>query len=302
VTKTAVLDIGTNTLLLLIVERVDGVLRPVVDLCRFGKLGRDLDATKRLHPASIANSLEICREYRRVMDEHRVDKVIAIATQASREATNAAEFVAPAEAILGTTLDVIAGEREAELAFASVTHTFPQLAGTPYIVVDVGGGSTEFISTRDGQTIDAARSLPIGARRMTERHLKSDPPSGDELRACFEDINDHFMQLSMPHGARIIGTAGTATTIAAIHLGLATYDPDRVTGLDLDPSLVDSQLARVAATRIADRTKIVGLEAQRADVIVGGIAIYSRALHFFAAPLLTTCDRGIRWGVAYTAA
>src|SRR4051812_7597131 len=122
--RTAVIDIGTNTLLLLI---VDEHARPIVDLCRFGRLGKGLDATGRLADESIAKSLEICREYRRVMDEQKVDKTIVIATQASREAKNAADFVDPAERILGATIEVIAGKREADLAATAVARTFPEL-------------------------------------------------------------------------------------------------------------------------------------------------------------------------------
>lgn len=300
--RTAVIDIGTNTLLLLIVERgPDGTLAPLVDLCRFGKLGRGLDKTGQLHPESIAQSLEICREYRRVMDEHGVSRVLPIATQAAREAANAKDFVGPAEAILGATIEIIAGQREAELAFASVTHTFPELAGSAYIVVDVGGGSTEFIATTDGKTIAFARSIPIGARRMTERHLASDPPTATELAACAADIDRQLAALPLSRHVPVVGTAGTATTIASIELGLVTYDPTRVTGLRLAPATVDAQLARLATTPLATRGTIAGLPAERADVIVAGIAIYARVLHQVAATTFVTCDRGIRWGVAYTA-
>ena len=295
--RTAVIDIGTNTLLLLI---VDESFRPIVDLCRFGKLGRGLDATKQLHVESIANSLEICREYRRVMDEHRVDRVVAIATQAAREATNARDFVEPAEAILGTKIEIIAGKREADLAFASVTHTFPQLAGKPFVVVDVGGGSTEYIATLDGKTIASAVSLPIGARRMTERHLAHDPPTEVELGALFADIDRALAQLDVPKGVPIIGTAGTATTIAAIELGLVKYDPVAVTGLEITPAQVDAQLVRLVTVPLEDRKQIPGLPVERADVIAGGVAIYARSLALLESPHMTTCDRGIRWGVAYT--
>src|SRR5882672_5692429 len=115
----AVIDIGTNTLLLLI---VDDRTRPLVDLCRFGRLGKGLDATGKLSTESIAKSLDICREYRRVMDEHGARVPTVIGTQALREATNARDFVAPAEQILGAPIEVIAGEREANLAYAAVAH------------------------------------------------------------------------------------------------------------------------------------------------------------------------------------
>src|SRR5213078_3474035 len=153
----AVIDIGTNTLLLLI---VDAAMQPVVDLCRFGRLGKGLDATGRLAGDAIAASLEICREYRRVMDEHGVARPIVIATQAAREASNAADFVGPAEQILNAPIQVIAGEREAELAALAVARTFPELAGSPYLVVDVGGGSTELISVDAGRVV-AEVSVPI---------------------------------------------------------------------------------------------------------------------------------------------
>src|SRR3954469_7462251 len=147
--KTAVIDIGTNTLLLLI---VDENRKRLVDLCRFGRLGKGLDGSGKLSEESISRSLDICREYRGVMDAHGVVKPRIIGTQALREATNAAAFVGPAEEILRAKLEVIGGAREAELAFLSVANGLPELAGQAFVVVDVGGGSTELIVT-DGTRV-----------------------------------------------------------------------------------------------------------------------------------------------------
>jgi exopolyphosphatase / guanosine-5'-triphosphate,3'-diphosphate pyrophosphatase len=291
---TAVIDIGTNTLLLLI---VDDDLHRVVDLARFGRLGKGLDASGNLAPESIAKSLEICREYRRVMDEHHVTAPAIIATQALREAKNGAEFVTPAQQILGGTIEIIAGAREAELAYTSVAQAFPQLAGTPYVVVDVGGGSTEFIVT-DGTRVVSAVSVPIGAVRLTERHLKHDPPTRDEALELEADIDRHLAPLALPVDVPLIGTAGTATTMAAIALALTTYDPDRVTGLRLEPERVIELRDTMLAATTAQRTAMPGVEPQRADVIAAGIAIYARALARLHAPVMITCDRGIRWGLA----
>src|SRR5262245_58535329 len=141
--NTAVIDIGTNTLLLLI---VDEKLHRIVDLCRFGRLGKGLDASGRLAADAIAKSLDICREYRAVMDEHGVRAPTVVGTQALREAANAGDFIAPAERLLGAPIEIIGGAREAELAYLSVARTFPELAGTSFVVVDVGGGSTELIT------------------------------------------------------------------------------------------------------------------------------------------------------------
>ncbi|MBL0216661.1 MAG: Ppx/GppA family phosphatase [Myxococcales bacterium] len=292
---TAVIDIGTNTVLLLI---VDEQLRPLADVCRFGRLGQGLDASGRLADDAIARSLEICRDYRRQIDELHAGPPIIVATQALREADNRVAFTEQAEAILGAPIEIIAGQREAELAFIAVARTFPELAGTPYVVVDVGGGSTELITTDGGRVVSAV-SLPIGAVRLTERHLRSDPARPDEVRALIADIDAHLATLELPTGVPVVGTAGTATTIAAIAKGLSRHDPERVTGVRVSPMAVDAQLARMLTQTVAQRRATRGIEPQRADVIAGGVAIYARVLHKIDAPLLITCDRGIRWGLAY---
>jgi exopolyphosphatase/guanosine-5'-triphosphate,3'-diphosphate pyrophosphatase len=292
---TAVIDIGTNTLLLLI---VDDAMQPLVDLCRFGRLGKGLDASGRLAADAIATSLEICREYRRVMDDHGVTRPTVIATQAAREARNAADFVGPAEQILGAPIEVIAGEREAELAATAVARTFPELAGTRYLVVDVGGGSTELITVEAGRVVGEV-SVPIGAVRLTERHLKHDPPSAAEVMALTADIDRHLAAQVLPRGVPVIGTAGTATTLAAVELGLTSYDPARVTGLRLSRDAVAALNGRLLAATVAERKAIPGIEPQRADVIAGGSAIFARIVQALDAPVLITCDRGIRWGLAY---
>jgi len=292
---TAVIDIGTNTLLLLI---VDDAMQPLVDLCRFGRLGKGLDATGLLAADAIANSLAICREYRQVLDHHGVARPIVIATQAAREARNAADFVGPAEQILNATIEVIAGQREAELAATAVARTFPELAATRYVVVDVGGGSTELITVDHARVVSQV-SVPIGAVRMTERHLKHDPPHPDEIAALVADIDRHLAALVLPLEVSVIGTAGTATTLAAIKLGLDRYDPVAVTGLRIAPAAVAEVLARLMAATVAERKAIAGIEPQRADVIAAGVAIFARIIHRLDAPVLITCDRGIRWGVAY---
>lgn len=292
---TAVIDIGTNTLLLLI---VDAQLRPLVDACRFGRLGQGLDASGRLADDAIARSLEICREYRALIDEHRAGPPVIVATQALREAANATAFTAPAEDLLGAPIEVIAGTREAALAFTAVARTFPELAGTPYVVVDVGGGSTEIITT-DGARVVSAISLPIGAVRLTERYLASDPPKPDEVRAMVTEIDRQLATLELPRGVTVVGTAGTATTIAAIAKGLTRHDPDKVTGVRVSPMAVDAQLARMLTQTVAQRRATRGVEPQRADVIAGGVAIYARVLHRIDAPAMITCDRGIRWGLAF---
>jgi exopolyphosphatase / guanosine-5'-triphosphate,3'-diphosphate pyrophosphatase len=298
--RTAVIDIGTNTMLLLVVEpgRHQRELVPVVDLCRFVRLGQGLDATGRIADAAIERGLAACREYAARMREVGVARRAVIGTQALREADNAAAFVGPAEAILGAEIEIIAGPREAALAQAAVAATLPALAGTPYVVVDVGGGSTELIVS-DGARVVSAVSVPIGSVRLHERHLKGDPPTRAELAALADDVDRQLAPLDLPRGVVVVGTAGTATTMASVALGLHAYDPDRVTGVRLEPDAVEAQLAGLVAVPTAARRELPGMVAERADVLPAGVAIFARVLARVGAPAMIVCDRGVRWGLAH---
>lgn len=297
-TRTAVIDIGTNTLLLLVAERGEGGLRAVVDLCRFGRLGQGLDATGRLAPEAIARSLAICREYRAEIDRTGAERIAVVGTQALREAGNAAELIGPAEAILGATIEVIAGDREAELAYRSVAVGLPEVAGRPFVVVDVGGGSTELVAS-DGARVTAAISVPIGAVRLAERHLRHDPPTGDEAAAMIADIDEQLGRATIPGGVTVVGTAGSATTIATIHLGLDGYDPAKIHGVRVPAAAVDDMLDAMLVLTTEGRKQMRGMEPRRADVIPAGAAIFARVLARAGAAELVVSDRGIRWGVAY---
>ncbi len=293
---TAVIDIGTNTLLLLI---VDQHVRRVVDLCRFGRLGKGLDGTGQLAPESIAASLEICREFRAVMDAHGIAAPSAVVgTQALREAANARDFVKPAQSILGAAIEIIAGRREAELVFLSVSRTFSELFGTPYIVVDVGGGSTEIITTFDGMRIASAVSVPIGAVRLAERHGVEPPDRGEEAALEF-GAHEPLSKLDLPKQVPIIATAGTATTMAAVALGLDTYDSERVTGYRMTRNQVRDMHDQMIGATVAKRRAMAGMEAGRADVIHAGVAILNELCTLLDPPVLITCDRGVRWGLAF---
>jgi exopolyphosphatase / guanosine-5'-triphosphate,3'-diphosphate pyrophosphatase len=297
--RTAIVDIGTNTLLLLVVEPAgDGGLRAVADECRFGRLGQGLDASGRLAGAAIERSLAICRDYRAAIERTGATDVVVIGTQALREAVNARDFVEPAAAILGAPVEVIDGAREAALAYRAVVVGLPEMAGRPFVVVDVGGGSTEVVAS-DGARMTAATSLPIGAVRLAERHLRHDPPTAEEAAALDADLDAALAGAPIPAGAAVVGTAGTATTLAAVHLGLAGYDPARIHGTRVPAAAVAALRARLLALPCAARRAIRGMEPQRADVIPAGCAILARVLARAGAAELVVSDRGIRWGLAY---
>jgi exopolyphosphatase/guanosine-5'-triphosphate,3'-diphosphate pyrophosphatase len=300
----AVIDIGTNTLLLLVaeVEQRDNrlVLTAVRDTCEFGRLGQGLDKTGALAADAIERSLAIARRYRAVIDELKVDTVCAVGTQALREAGNASEFVAPAEKILGVPIEVIAGEREAELVFRAVSESFPELAR--FVIADVGGGSTEIIAAAGALTqVESFTSLPIGSVRLHERHLHADPPTPAQVQALVAGVDDALASVvaTLPKGVCLVGTAGTATTIGSVELKLRSYDPDKIQGLRLPVEVVERQLARYLELTLGERRHMPGLPPERADVIAAGTAIYARLLHHLEASAFVISDRGVRWGLAY---
>lgn len=294
----ATIDIGSNTILLLVVDSSSGELVSVVDECEFGRLSQGLSAGKQLHPESIARSLGIITRYAQILDEHDVDGIACVGTQALREAENREDFVKPAESILGASIEIIAGEREAELVATAVRHSFPDLCAGEVVTVDVGGASTEFIVIRAGQ-VCAVKSLPIGAVRLSERYLRSDPPTAGELSQLSFAIDSALEELELPRYAPLIGTAGTATTLASIELELPSYQPQRIHGLELSTVQVHATFERLAGLSLAEKQALAGLESQRADIIVGGVAIYSRVLERLGSSRFVVSDRGVRWGLAY---
>jgi exopolyphosphatase/guanosine-5'-triphosphate,3'-diphosphate pyrophosphatase len=296
--RVAAIDIGTNTLLCLIAEARGGGLAAIADHCRFGRLGQGLDKSGRLDPAAVARSLEICREFAALLADARVDRLAIVGTQALREAHNAADFLVPARALLGAPIETITGDREAELVFASVVRAFPDQAAGDLVVADVGGGSTEIISGRGGR-IEWKISLPIGAVRLSERHLASDPPTASEAAALMGDIDAALAPLGFARGGVLVGTAGSATTLATVEQRLATYAADRVQGYRLAPATVDRLVARFLELDAGEKRRLPGLEPQRADVIAGGAAIYARLLRRMEAEVMIVSDRGVRWGLAH---
>ena len=295
--KIASIDIGSNTLLLLIVDTSTG--EAIVDECDFGRLGQGLSSSKSLHPDAIARSLEITRRYRALMDEKQVETVRCVGTQALREGDNRDEFIAPAEQILGASIEIISGEREAELVATAVKHSLPELWRADLCVVDVGGASTEYI-VKVGEELQVV-SLPVGAVRLSEKHLRSDPPTPAEVAALHHDIDLHIASLSLPRGISVIGSAGTATSLASIRLGLTKYDPTLIHGYSCSRAEVKDIHEKLLGMSQAERLALPGLEPKRADVIAGGVAIYARSLELLQADQLTISDRGVRWGLIYEA-
>lgn len=267
----AAIDCGTNSTRLLI---SDG-RTPVVRLMRITRLGQDVDRTGRLDPEAIERTLAVLREYRAEMDHRGVGTVRMAATSASRDAANRDEFLGAAEGILGVRPELLSGDEEAATSFAGATADLDPADG-PFLVVDIGGGSTEFAFGTS--RLEGSISVDMGCVRMTEKYLQHDPPLPEELSNCLGEVELHLADVmrELPQAAlanRFVGLAGTITNVAAVEQGLATYDPERIHHFVLTKEAAEDVFRTLATESLADRKHNPGLEAARADVIVGGLCV-----------------------------
>lgn len=301
--RLAAIDIGTVTTRLLVADVGPGVITEVERSTDITHLGEDLTATGRLSEQAMRRVAECIERYATRMRELGVERHVAMATSASRDAVNASEF-RTVLARRGVEPLVIDGSREAELAFLGATE---EREGDGLLVVDCGGGSTELVlgdarSEHGVRTsvIHLARSVDVGSRRMTELHLKSDPPSRAELDAARTwatgEFRSYFDRLD-ERPREMLALAGTATTLAAIRLELAEYDPDRVHGFQLEGPEVADILEMLAQLPLERRLKVVGLHPGRAGVIVAGALILETVLALAGLNRLTVSEHDILYGI-----
>ena len=267
----AAIDCGTNSTRLLV---HDGS-RSAERLMRITRLGQGVDASGRLAPEAIERTLEVLREYRGVMDRHGVTKARMTATSAARDAANRDEFFTAAREIIGVEAELLSGEDEGRLSFIGATTELSPADG-PFLVVDIGGGSTEFSYGRDD--CEYTRSLDIGCVRLTEKYIAHDPPRPEELVACLSLVETYVDDVAREYPAIteapcFVGLAGTVSTTAAVEQGLAEYDRDRIHHFVLTRAAVEDVFRTLATENRAERLGNPGLEVARADVIVGGLCV-----------------------------
>ncbi len=272
--RVAAVDMGTNSTRLLVADVVDGAVRTLDRRMRITRLGQGVDSARRLQPEAIERVADALREFSGAIGELGVDAVRAVTTSAARDSANAGELLDACAAALGTRPEVIAGEEEASLSFLGATADLS--APGPYLVVDIGGGSTELVV---GTTApDGLVSLDIGCVRLTEQFLHSDPPAPEELSAAVTVVRDHLADVDriIPGAAgakTLIGLAGTVSTMAAVEQGLAAYDRDRIHHFRLTRDAAEDIFRTLATEPIRERRHNPGLEPGRVDVIVGGVII-----------------------------
>jgi exopolyphosphatase/guanosine-5'-triphosphate,3'-diphosphate pyrophosphatase len=283
----AAIDCGTNSIRLLVAEGDpvaggDGFVT-LERLMRITRLGQGVDATGRLDPEAVGRTVDVLRDFRSVLDRFEVDRVRMTATSAARDAANRDEFFDAAEAVVGVRPELLDGGEEGRLAFRGATAELDPASG-PYLVVDIGGGSTEFVV---GSTeAEGVMSIDVGCVRLTEKYIHSDPPAPEELSACISVTNEHLKDVArvLPQAreaATLVGLAGTVTTVAAVEMGLAEYDRDRIHHFVLTRAAAEDVFRTLATEPRRQRLSNPGLEPARADVIVGGCCVLVAVMRFF---------------------
>ena len=300
----AVVDCGTNSTRLLI-DNGEGLgLR----MLRITGLGRGVDAHGSLAGDAIDRVIEVLEEYRGVIEDHQASSVRAVATSAARDAANGAEFLQRASDALGTDIELLDGGSEANYSFAGATTGLDNDAGTAALVLDIGGGSTEFaygMAPTDAGPADAL-SVDMGSVRWTERFLAADPPRPEELSSAISVARLHLDDIDREHPvigqgastARLVGVAGTITTVAAVEIGLDPYDPEVIDGFVLSRAAAEDVFRTLATERLADRVHNPGLPVERAPVIVGGCCILVAIMRHWEIDECVVRERDLLDGIA----
>ncbi|WP_419552186.1 exopolyphosphatase [Candidatus Poriferisodalis sp.] len=300
----AVVDCGTNSTRLLIDDGEGLGLR----LQRITGLGRGVDAGGRLRDEAIGRVLDVLGEYREIIERREVNAVRAVATSAVRDAANGAEFLQKASRTLGREVELLDGNSEAAYGFAGATSGLDGAHAGPALVLDIGGGSTELAygTPTANARPDDATSVDMGSVRWTERFLASDPPQPSELSSAISVARLHLDDIDREHpvigrgvpAARLVGVAGTITTVAAVEIGLDTYDPEMIDGFVLTRAAAEDVFRTLATERLADRVHNPGLHVDRAPVIVGGCCILVAIMRHWEIDECLVRERDLLDGIA----
>jgi len=301
-TRVAAIDCGTNSIRLLVSDRGPDGLRDVHREMRVVRLGEGVDRTGRLAPAAIERTRLALADYTATIGALGAGRVRMVATSASRDAANASEFQSMVKATLGVESEVITGLAEARLSFVGAVAGLPGVAD-PLLVADIGGGSTELVlgSPVSGSVV-AAHSMDVGCVRMTERHLRDDPPTEAQIAGALADVRDALRaaaaDVPVRQAAAFVGVAGTVTTVAALALELPGYDPAAIHGSVIDFEQVSEVTDRLLAMPRAERAALPVMHPGRVDVIGGGALVLRAVMEFVGAGQVIASEHDILDGIA----
>lgn len=301
-TRVAAYDCGTNSLRLLVVDLdpTHGRAREVVREMRIVRLGENVDRTGRISDAAMTRVMTAVEEFAAIAARHDAEHTIFAATSAARDAANADEFMDAVAERVGVRPVVLTGDQEARLSFAGAARSARGALVAPYLVLDIGGGSTEIILGED--TVREAQSLDIGSVRLTERHLHSDPPTREEIRAAIDDVDAILdtVTVDLASAGSVIGVAGTVTTVAAGALRLDSYQRDIIHHSVIDKASVQATVHALLTMSIEQRLALGYLHPGRADVIGGGGLILDRILRRTPVHALMVSEQDILDGLAWS--
>ena len=305
--RVAVVDQGTNTTRLLVADVGDGTVAEIERRTIITKLGQGVDATGRLADEAMDRVREALAGYREVIDRCGADRIVAVATSAMRDADNGPAFRDELNERFGIEARTISGDDEAHLTFLGATAARPPAErGAPVVVIDIGGGSTEYVIGQPGDPPSFNISTQMGSVRHTERFLHADPPKHEELEQLAGDVRQ-VIDRSVPVEEReatslAIAVAGTATTLAAIDKELDPYDSDRVHGYRAGLAAAERIQAMLAALPLDERREVTGLHPDRAPTIVAGVTILVESIRGFGLDEVEVSEADILHGAALTAA
>jgi len=293
----ASIDLGTNTCLMLVAEIESGSVKKVLgDYARIVRLGEGVDKTGHLQSDAITRTLTCLNEYSEIISTSGIslDDVICVATSQARDAENGKEFFTRVETELGFGFRVISGKDEARLSFTG--SLLPNMEACDHAVVDIGGGSTEFVTAKDGRSVD------LGSVRFTERYLKSDPVTDEEFNFCFNEVDDKLEELvewrgSISSNMQMLAVAGTATTLASWHLRLREFDSAEVEKVQLTSANLFQMVEDLKRMSVKERRDQVGIDPKRADVLLAGAMIMWRTMEKLKFQTCNISSRGLRYGV-----
>jgi len=294
----ASIDIGTNTILLLIADVDEGKLKPLFEMETIVGLGKGLQKDGVLSQEAMKRGLQTLTQYLQHCQTTGAQKVFAVGTSALREAKNSRDFLKTIKEKLDLSIEIISGEEEAHLSFLAVVRDLKELK-KPTLVIDVGGGSTEFILGKGDQIIQW-ESLPLGSVRFTEQFLLSDPIQGGEWEKMEREIRGSLGSIPYPEEPfSMVAVGGTATTLASVEQGLEEFIPEKIHHFVLTKEALKNQLHLYRSKTIDERRKISGLPPARADVILAGGAILYMAMEKLKSPTVLISCHGIRYGLLY---
>jgi exopolyphosphatase/guanosine-5'-triphosphate,3'-diphosphate pyrophosphatase len=299
--QVAVIDCGTNSIRLLIAETSGSTIKEVIRTMEIVRLGQGVDENKAFHPDAINRTLLAVKSFKEIIDRNNVDKIRFCATSATRDASNRNIFIDGVRDILNIQVEVIPGEEEAALSFTGATYQLDQGSG-PFLVVDIGGGSTEFVF--GDKKVISAKSVNIGCVRMSERHFTNQPPTMGQIASAIVDIDIAITQaaVSVPINSAksLIAVAGTATTVAAAALDLSKYDRDLIHLAKISADKVHKVAQMFQSMNKSEISALPYMHEGRVDVITAGSLVLSRVMAATGATEFVASETDILDGMAFS--